>query len=247
MPGEAPSFEKAQRSLPTLDKLHAELPEKVDALDVARKWLQEFAQRVKSDDVGKVVELFLPNAFWRDNLALTWEFRTFEGARPIHTFLEDRLRVSKFENLKLNETYASFERPYPDLAWVQAIFDFETEVGLGKGVFRIVPTASGDWKAYTVYTSLEELKAFPEQLGPRRKSTATHGMWPELRRQEIEFENSEPTVLIVGAGQSGLDVAARLKLIGVSVLNIEKNARVGDQWRGRYDFLCLHDPICECF
>ena len=41
-----------------------------------------------------------------------------------------------------------------------------------------------------------------------------------------------------GAGQSGLEIGAR------SVL-VERNARVGDNWKDRYEALCLHDPVCE--
>lgn len=58
-------------------------------------------------------------------------------------------------------------------------------------------------------------------------------------------EDSEPAVIILGGGQSGLEVAARLQLLGVSTLIIEKRERIGDQWRGRYEALCLHDPVCE--
>lgn len=51
-------------------------------------------------------------------------------------------------------------------------------------------------------------------------------------------------VLIVkGAGQAGLSVAARLKMLGVKSLLIDRNDRVGDNWRSRYHHLVLHDPV----
>ena len=65
------------------------------------------------------------------------------------------------------------------------------------------------------------------------------------REREREFADQDPTVLIVGGGQSGLNVAARLKLLDIPTLIVEKNKRVGDQWRNRYQALCLHDPVCE--
>ena len=52
-------------------------------------------------------------------------------------------------------------------------------------------------------------------------------------------------VLVVGGGQSGLEIAARLKLMGVPTLVCEKNERIGDNWRHRYAALCLHDVVCE--
>jgi cation diffusion facilitator CzcD-associated flavoprotein CzcO len=42
---------------------------------------------------------------------------------------------------------------------------------------------------------------------------------------------------------SVITVAARLKAIDVQSLIIERTKRVGDQWRNRYDFLNLHDPL----
>ncbi len=39
-------------------------------------------------------------------------------------------------------------------------------------------------------------------------------------------------------------IAARLGMLGVSALVIDKNARTGDSWRLRYHDLVLHDP---CF
>ncbi|KAF8661622.1 hypothetical protein AX16_001296, partial [Volvariella volvacea WC 439] len=53
----------------------------------------------------------------------------------------------------------------------------------------------------------------------------------------------DPTVLIIGGGHSGLDVAARLKALGVSTLIVEKNDQIGDNWGKRYEALCLHDPV----
>ena len=53
--------------------------------------------------------------------------------------------------------------------------------------------------------------------------------------------------MIIGAGQSGLDVGARLKFVDIPTLILDKNPRVGDQWRNRYKALCLHDPVCTSF
>jgi cation diffusion facilitator CzcD-associated flavoprotein CzcO len=49
----------------------------------------------------------------------------------------------------------------------------------------------------------------------------------------------------VGSGHSGLELAARLKLLGVRALVVERNHSIGDNWRNRYGALCLHWPVCE--
>jgi hypothetical protein len=235
-----------QASLPTFDKLRSKVPANVDVKAVAGKWLESFAEHVRSANITGLIDLFVDDAFFRDVLALTWDFRTFEGTHAIKKFLEDRLPEANPTSFKLKDEYLSLQQLYPDVAWIQGLFEFETNIGLGSGVFRLVPMSDGDWKAHTVFTSLDDLKGFPEKIGSLRDYEASHGNWSEKRKREVEFEVDEPTVLIVGGGQSGLSLAARLKNLDVSSLVVERQPRVGDQWRKRYQSLCLHDPVCEC-
>ncbi|KAK9233753.1 hypothetical protein V1525DRAFT_415499 [Lipomyces kononenkoae] len=65
--------------------------------------------------------------------------------------------------------------------------------------------------------------------------------YDEIRRRELE--DPQPSVIIVGAGQCGLSVAARLKYLGVKSLVIDRFERVGDNWRKRYGSLALHDTL----
>jgi cation diffusion facilitator CzcD-associated flavoprotein CzcO len=48
-------------------------------------------------------------------------------------------------------------------------------------------------------------------------------------------------VLVVGAAQAGLSIAARLTLLGVDTLVVDREARIGDRWRRRYRALTLHN------
>ena len=41
----------------------------------------------------------------------------------------------------------------------------------------------------------------------------------------------------------GSGLGARLRQLGIPSLVIDKHGRPGDQWRGRYKSLCLHDPV----
>ena len=131
------------------------------------------------------------------------------------------------------------------MAWIVVQFAFETKIANGRGIARLVPTMGSQWEALVVCTNLEDLKDYPEAIGPHRNPLPNHGKWADQRRRETAFEGKEPEVLIIGGGQNGLDVAARLKNLGVSNLIIEKQPRVGNQWRTRYEALCLHDPVCE--
>ncbi len=60
-------------------------------------------------------------------------------------------------------------------------------------------------------------------------------------RDKADTDKAE--VLIIGAGQSGLALAAQLQQLGVPYLVAEQNSRIGDNWRNRYDSLVLHDPV----
>lgn len=141
------------------------------------------------------------------------------------------------------------------IEWVQLYYNFDNKVGSGKGVARLCAvrdarTGAAALKCFTFYTSLEDLRDTPETVFEHRPEGVDHGQhvnresWLERRQRESQFGGDhQPTVLIVGGGQGGLTVAARLKQFGVDSLIVEKNNRIGDNWRLRYKFLVLHDPV----
>ena len=57
------------------------------------------------------------------------------------------------------------------------------------------------------------------------------------------METTEHTdVLVVGAGQSGLALGYHLQRRGRQVLLVDRNERIGDSWRARWDSLKLYSP-----
>ena len=243
------------RALPTVQSLGISPPKDIDPVKIAGEWLENFQIAISpllsgNVDVNKVLDLLQPDAFWRDILSLTWDFRTFFGTAQIKSFLKDRIADPSFgektrlKDLKLEA--ATVEKPWEGIEWIEALFTFSVGAwGGGDGVFRLVFTPEGVWKAHTVYTNLQSLLEYPEKVGALRNSLPNHGTWIDQRQKEIEFEDVEPYVVIVGGGQSGLDLGARLKFLDIPTLIVERNARVGDQWRNRYQALCLHDPVCK--
>jgi hypothetical protein len=226
---------------PLLDK---PFPADLNATEIAREWFSRFAPLVQSGDAAEIANLLVSDSFWRDVLAITWDFRTFRGPASIKEFLDHRLKIANLTNFNLED--ATVVQLPPAIGWIQGIFSFEVGgFGLGSGVFRLIPAPDGGWKAYTVYTSLTGLKEHPEKLGKLRNPLPNHGKWLEEREHEVEFADSEPYVVVVGGGQAGLIVAARLKHLDVPTLVLERHDRVGDTWRKRYESLCLHDPVCE--
>jgi len=237
----------APTPLCTLPSLGSAINPNLDVQTVVNDWFAKFAKAIGLKDVPAIVDLFLDSCFWRDMLALTWDFRTFEGKNALSRFLKDQLSVfdPHPDTFSLQHEGIELQQPYEDIAWIQAFFNFDTNVGHASGVFRLVPLPDGTWMAHVVYTNLEDLKGFPEQIGTLRNFEPNHGKWAARREREREFLDEEPAVVIVGGGQSGLDVAARLKMLGINALVVERNQRIGDNWRKRYAALCLHDPVCE--
>ncbi|KAG6005656.1 hypothetical protein E4U21_007772 [Claviceps maximensis] len=64
-----------------------------------------------------------------------------------------------------------------------------------------------------------------------------------LHLHEIILWGDVRLTWFLGAGQAGLTAAVRLKALGINSLVIDRNDRVGDNWRNRYDQLVLHDPV----
>lgn len=228
--------------LPTFSNLGATPPPEPPAEALARSWVNSFAQSVATNDIpGLVASRLHPDPWWRDVFALTWDLRTFHGRARVSKFLQDRLASTGFGDIEFLS--GEYQQPFPDLAWILVSYTFETNVARGRGFARLVYCADNAWRAIALSTQLDGLKRFPE-LGPAdRDSRVNQGDWKQRRARELQFE-VDPQVLVIGAGHVGLEVAARLKHLGVSHLIVEKNARVGDNWRKRYDALTLHDPIC---
>ncbi|OZJ03213.1 hypothetical protein BZG36_04538 [Bifiguratus adelaidae] len=217
--------------------------------EIAQAWLSQFNQAVHKADAAAVDRLFLPNGYWRDLMALTWNFRTVQTPGAIKAFWQEHLADAMLSNIHLQSPEPQEVRANVDFCWVQAFFSFETKVGRGRGLVRLMKDNEGEYRAMTLYTGLEELKGFEEKAGVLRSQGVEHGdhkgrkSWKTRRQEEREFLDKDPTVLIVGGGQAGLTLAARLKQLGVSNLIVEQNERIGDNWRKRYDFLVLHDPV----
>ena len=210
----------------------------------ATGWLQAFGAALASDQPAQASALFDTDSYWRDLVAFTWNIRTQEGPAAIGEMLAARAADTAASNFALEGEATEAD------GIVDAWFTFETRVARGRGHLRLKATPAGD-RAWTLLTTMTELKGFEEKKGTRRIAGAEHGVhkhrqsWAELRQQEQARLGVEeqPYVVIIGGGQGGIMLAARLRRLGVPTIVVEKNERPGDSWRKRYKSLCLHDPV----
>jgi putative flavoprotein involved in K+ transport len=206
----------------------------------AQRWLDAFGAALASGNPDNVLPLFDADCYWRDLVSFTWNIRTQEGHDAVRDMLAARQADAGASNFQLEGEATEAD------GVTEAWFTFETRVSRGRGHLRL----KGD-KAWTLLTTMVELKGFEEKKGANRIKGAEHGVhkgrksWLELRQDEqarLGYEE-QPYVVIIGGGQGGIILAARLRRLGVPTIVVEKNPRPGDSWRNRYKSLCLHDPV----
>ncbi|SDW58562.1 putative flavoprotein involved in K+ transport [Amycolatopsis xylanica] len=206
----------------------------------ADAWLSEFEAALAARDTQAAAALFAVDGFWRDLVAFTWTIKTVEGREGVQDLLSACLEHIDPSGFRTTEP------PTEAGGITDAWFEFETAAGRGKGHLRL--KEEGAW---TFLTSLRELRGFEEQQRDRRPKGVEHGVvrgrksWAEKRADEasrLGYEE-QPYVVVIGGGQGGIALGARLRQLNVPTLVLERNERAGDSWRKRYKNLCLHDPV----
>jgi len=213
---------------------------KMTATQQARQWLDSFEETLNSDNPAQAADLFEDGGFWRDLVTMTWNIKTMEGREAIRDMLSATAQRTRPTNWQISEE--ATEQDGVIDAWVT----FETVDAIGKGHLRL-----RNGHAWTLLTTMQELKEFPEKRKFRRAKGAEHGAsksrksWLETlqdEQQELGYSR-QPYCVIIGGGQGGIALAARLKQLDVPTIVIERSAKAGDSWRNRYKSLCLHDPV----
>ncbi|MER9936774.1 NAD(P)/FAD-dependent oxidoreductase [Mesorhizobium sp. M0088] len=206
----------------------------------AAAWLESLAQALAAGDAAAASNLFVDDCYWRDLLTFTWNITTMEGREAIAGMLAATLATAKPSAWHLTGEATS------DEGIIEAWFSFETAVARGEGIIRL-----RDGRCRTLFTAMTDLKGFEERkgagrpLGVRHKADPQRETWSEARARETRELGSDeqPYCLVIGGGQGGIMLGARLRQLGVPTIVIEKNARPGDSWRNRYRTLVLHDPV----
>ena len=217
-------------------------------MTAVQRWLDALEAALRDGRTTAIAALFTPDSHWRDLLAFTWSLTPRTGRDQIAAALGERQSTVKAHAFTVAKGRSAPRRTRRHgVAVIEAIFEFETAVGRGNGVVRL--PADRPTQAWVLLTALDALKGFEEKTGTQRPKGEPYSRdfggdnWLDQRNKSQAYRDRDPAVLVVGGGQAGLAIAARLGQLDVDTLVIDKHERIGDNWRKRYHSLALHNQI----
>lgn len=213
----------------------------------ATAWLRDFEAALAAGDAARIAPLFAAECHWRDLIAFDWDLRTTSGAEAIAARLAALapraaprgFAIAPGRTPPRRTTRAGTEA-------IEVLIAFESATGPCTGVVRLV-NEGGAARAWTLSTALDQIRGHEDPAEGKRwqdvdwKRNFGGENWLDRRRKAVAYADRDPAVLVVGAAQAGLSVAARLSLLGVDTLVVDREPRIGDSWRRRYHALTLHN------
>lgn len=218
-------------------------------IEIAQAWLTAFVDAAGDGDRSAMAHLFDEGVHWRDILLFTSTIGAVEGADVAASGVLAGGHATRILSARIAEGFTPPHevRRFAIYEVLEFFAELETERGTGLAVVRLVrdDCSPVGHRAFTFLTALRELRGVERATGRSGRRSAQEMSdlsWSELRERVTAHEDREPEVLVIGAGHSGLFVAKYLQELGVDTLIIEKNDKVGDNWRQRYRSLTLHNP-----
>lgn len=207
---ETPSSDRTEPgsfSIPVANLPIGSMSKPTDPDRIASEWVDLFNRNISNQTKAGISDLFLAESYWRDQMCLSWDFHTLHGPEKIDLQLQKSPVNHRIKSLALDK---STQLRYPrtsvlgDASIVEAFLTVETDVGRGAGLMRLAQD-HGAWKIFTLFTVLQELKGWEEQIGKRRPfgvqlgEYTTRKNWLDRRNAEENYEDGdEPTVLVLG-------------------------------------------------
>ncbi|KAF7302875.1 hypothetical protein MKEN_01249700 [Mycena kentingensis (nom. inval.)] len=202
-----------------------------EALGIAQRLASKVVKLLVAPTKELFDELFRPDAFWRDQVALTWTLRTFHTAPVISDNLVPLLDRAKIDPASVSlQAQQVLAIPLPNgVSVIRAPFTFRTTNPKAECsiAFKLLRSSEGIVQIFVVATALHALDAAPWGLfdAPQEVSAVLPA--------SVE-------VLVVGGGHAGLSISAYLKALGVNFAVVEKEPVIGDSWATRYGSTTLH-------
>lgn len=146
-------------SIPSLS-LHDEVDRKeveADAGNIVDAWISSMNKEFREKSFKNLSNLFLDDCWWRDITGLTWDFASKQGLDAVRNFLTNS--TNHLEDMTPIKT-GGLQPALVDIGtmiWIQGAFTFRTAQGKGRGLVRLANVSKSSWKAWIVFTQLEQL------------------------------------------------------------------------------------------
>ena len=192
-----------------------------EAAATVRTWLSAFSDALASNDATEAAALFTEDCYWRDLIAFTWNIRTVEGTRGDHRHAREKLTASS--PAAADHRRRGTRRGRRRDRGVDRVRDRRRA--------RARATAAPRRQGWTLLTTLNELKGLRGAQGQRRPKGAEHGAnrgsedlagRARARGRRSWAYTEQPYVVIVGGGQGGIALGARLRQLGVPTIIVDK-------------------------
>src|SRR5258705_9528392 len=129
--------------------------------ELVEQWLGQLDVALQSENRASVASLFAPDGHWRDLLAFTWSITPRQGADDIAALMVAKQGTASARGFAIAEGRTPPRRVQrAGIDVIEGIFLFETDVGRGFGVVRLL--AGEPSRAFQLMTGLHELKGFEE-------------------------------------------------------------------------------------
>lgn len=209
------------------------------------EWLGRFDLAVREGDIAGLTALFLDDSHWRDIVALTWSLRTTSGGNAVaRAFIATSNTEGARDFRAAPEFSGACIKTVAGDECIQAFYRFDTAKLPCVGVIRLKQDDAGAYKAWTIMTSPDARHGVRETEATDRPDVSTDIQapnWQDIRTVQKAYASHDPEVLIVGGGHAGCTAAAELTLRGIDTLVVDREKRIGDNWRLRYHSLKLHN------
>ena len=153
------------------------------------EWLAALGAALERGDAAGATSLFGDDSYWRDLVSFTWNLKTAEGPPRC-------ARCSKAMIPREALSFATRGRGQRGRRRHRRLVPLRDRPGRGRGHVRLI-----GGKAWTLLTTMPELKGFEEKKGPTRDKGVEHGAhkdrksWLEqrVRRRPNSASPSSPT------------------------------------------------------